>query len=99
MKLPQKLIIEGQKSIEIKRAINDLIDYLTAKEEAESKKVEVPSEVNTYRMTLQTAAVPFEQPVETDVPVGTVEEITEKLVKVKGERGWYTALKSSLNKE
>jgi hypothetical protein len=88
MTLPKKLIIEGSKSLEIKRTINDLIDYLTAKEEAESKKVEEPDAVNTYRMTLQTATLPVEEVIEPEVPVGTVEEISEKMVRVKRVRGW-----------
>ena len=88
MTLPKKLIEEGNKNVEIKKTINDLIDYLTAKEEAESKKVEEPDVVNTYRMTVQTAQVPVEETIEEEVPVGTMVEVSDRMVKVKRERGF-----------
>jgi hypothetical protein len=97
--LPKKLIVEGNKSIEIKKTINDLIDYLIAKEEVESRKVEESNPVNMHRMTVQTATLPVEDIIEPDVVVGTVEEVSDKLVKIKRERGWEYVLKATLKKE
>ncbi len=78
--------IEGEKNKLLKLKINEIIAYLTDKEQKERTQ---PNPVHTYRMTLQTSTL-ADEPVEVpdEVPVGTMEEVSDKLVKVKRARGW-----------